>query len=212
MKKELPTYEDIMFEIPWTCGERDCPTQWHKTTYWLNQKGKKTSYTVDHYSDGDHEPVLKKDIPSMKKCDKAWKEYNEYVARTGCDPLGSFRQPESENVVHRMQALVRQGVQRVLLKGFRKAGKTSPWLIKSVPRYVKDYLDLKRANTRWVLDGFKTLKEIKKCVKEQMQGDTVKIRTKYEAVIDFNAVEIVPIKAAVRKAAVKKAAQEALLN
>lgn len=214
MKKKLQTFEDIMFEYPWTCGSKDCHYQWHKSTYWWNQKGKKTFYTIDNYSDGDQEPILKKDIPSMKEYDKAWKEYNEYVARTGCDPLNSFDGPEPKKITHQLQALVRQGVDRILLKGFRKKGKLSPWQIKSIPGYVKDYLDLERINSRapWVLNGFKNLIEMRKLVKEAMQGDKVTIRTPKEAVVDFKTIEVLPTKASEIKAHLKAAAQRALLK
>lgn len=206
MKKE--TFSDILFEFPWTCGEKDCDHQWHKSTYWWNQVGKKTSYTIDNYSDGDHKPILKKDLPTPYQQDKAWKKYRAYVAQSGKDPLNLFILPQPKTTTHIMQALVRQGVGRVLLKGIRKKGKLSPWVITNIPQHVIDYLDLTRKNRQapWVLNGSKTLVELKKMVRQAKQGDRVIIRTPKEAVIDFKVVEVIPWKASEIKAHLKEIA------
>lgn len=201
--------EDILFVMPWCCGNKDCPSQWHKSTYWGNfsKSGKRTTYTVDNYSDGDHESVLRKDLPSTKKVDQAWKEYHQYVAQTGKDPLDSFILPEPKKVEHSMQALVRQGSDRLILKGLRKRGKLSAWRLNDIPQYVREYLDLSRT-APWVLSDFKTLKELQRTCKKAGHGDRVVIRTPalLWAVVDFNVTETIPMSNKERVAFLKKAA------
>ena len=77
----------IIVEMPWHCGEQDCPVGWHKANYWFNEDGG-GGYTVDSYADGDHEEV--DDVPLPEEVEKAWKSYARYVAETGEDPLGAY--------------------------------------------------------------------------------------------------------------------------
>lgn len=205
MKKE--TFSEVLFEFPWSCGSKDCPSQWHKSTYWINITGKRSTYTIDNYSEGDHEPILKKDLPSNREQEKAWEEYRAYVAQSGRDPINHFILPAPKQITHVLQARVKQGVDRILFKGYRKTGKLSPWIIKAIPDYVKDYLDLVRiSQARWFLNGFKTLVELKKTVRQAKQGDSVVIRTPYEALVNFKVVETFPMKQSEIKAFLKEKA------
>lgn len=80
---------DIISSVPWDCGERDCSVGWHKATYWFDD-GADTGYTVDNYSDGDHEEVEQSDLPTPEQEKEAWVEYSHHVADTGADPLEEF--------------------------------------------------------------------------------------------------------------------------
>lgn len=79
---------DIIATIPWCCGERDCPAQWHTSNYWAYDDG---TYTIDQYADGDHESCDMDDIPSASEINSAWRSYFEYVAQEGLDPLDEFQ-------------------------------------------------------------------------------------------------------------------------
>ncbi len=79
---------DVLFSMAWQCGERGCSADggWHMSTYWMKGRG----YTVDNYSDGDHEEVSKKMLPSQEEVDASWLRYSEWVAKHGKDPLDNF--------------------------------------------------------------------------------------------------------------------------
>jgi len=79
---------DIIAEVPWHCGDRDCPVGWHKANYWVQEDGE---FTIDSYGDGDHETVDESDVPHGEEYSSAWEQYREHVAETGEDPLGEYR-------------------------------------------------------------------------------------------------------------------------
>lgn len=80
---------DIIMEIPWHCGESDCPAGWHMSNYWIDDSSE-LGYTVDNYADGDHVDCEESDVPSHDEYEAAWRRYNKDVAETGADPLGQF--------------------------------------------------------------------------------------------------------------------------
>ena len=82
---------DIIATVAWQCGESDCgsPGGWHTSNYWCDTDSD-TGYTVDTYSDGDHETVDESDVPTYDEVKKSWREYSEWVAEHGDDPLGEF--------------------------------------------------------------------------------------------------------------------------
>ena len=79
--------DDIMFSVAWECGDKGCPVQWHKANYWINSDG---TYTVDNYSDGDHDPVEESELPTLDEVNRSWREYARHVYKTGEDPLGDY--------------------------------------------------------------------------------------------------------------------------
>lgn len=96
---------DILFSVPWSCGDGDCPVGWHEATYWLEWEGKKNSYTVDRYTDGDHESIdVLSDLPCRMEQEKAWADYYKYVAASGKDPLKQFMLPQRPPKCHQWQA------------------------------------------------------------------------------------------------------------
>jgi|SaaInlV_165m_DNA_1040744.scaffolds.fasta_scaffold25439_2 hypothetical protein len=78
---------DVIMEMPWHCGERDCPVGWHQANYWMQEDG---TYTIDNYSDGDHQEIEEDELPSHEECQREWNEYYKDVLATGEDPLSSF--------------------------------------------------------------------------------------------------------------------------
>lgn len=74
--------DDIIATQPWTDG-----SGWHQRSFWVYSGG---TYTVDEYTDGDHEDCDESDIPSADEIDAAWREYSQHVAQTGEDPLHEY--------------------------------------------------------------------------------------------------------------------------
>jgi hypothetical protein len=75
--------DDIICEQPWS--EKG---KWFKRNFWhYSDTGR---YSVDEYSDGDHEDCDAQDVPDLEEVERDWLEYYRYVAETGEDPLGEF--------------------------------------------------------------------------------------------------------------------------
>jgi hypothetical protein len=90
---------DIWVQTAWQCGDNDCgsPGGWHKTTYWCDTESE-TGYTVDNYSDGDHELCDVEDVPTAAEAEASWLDYSRWVAEHGEDPLGEFLLDSAEYV------------------------------------------------------------------------------------------------------------------
>ena len=82
--------DDILFSMAWHCGDKDCPVGWHKRSFWIYCRGKRTTYSVDDFGDGDHESCTKRDLPTDAEVEQSWLDYSRDVAQTGEDPLGEF--------------------------------------------------------------------------------------------------------------------------
>lgn len=78
---------EIICTQAWTCGDKDCTAQWHVRNFWAYGDG---TYSVDEYSDGDHEGCDIEDIPSPEEISASWREYAQHVAETGEDPLSNY--------------------------------------------------------------------------------------------------------------------------
>jgi len=127
--------DDIICTIPWHCGERDCPVGWHLSNYWTSADG----YTVDSYSDGDHEECEESDVPTFEECDAAWRRYARDVVATGVDPLAQYNVDHSRKVQRLWQVRCHASVGRVLLTGARVSGR-GPWLMPhEIPAEVQSY-------------------------------------------------------------------------
>lgn len=116
-----------IFHIPWHCEDSDCPTHWHLATYWFGD----CKYTVDLYTDGDHEEIDQEDLPSPEAHDEAWAEYVEYCRTTGEDPVGEFcwAVPKSTKSIERWEACFRITLMGSAFEAARKVGDPH-WLTK----------------------------------------------------------------------------------
>lgn len=89
--------QDIIFELAWQCGDEppECgsPGGWHKANYWVDETAD-TGFTVDNYSDGDHDSIEESDLPTPEDVARSWVEYNQWVAENGQDPLHQFYVPK----------------------------------------------------------------------------------------------------------------------
>lgn len=155
--------DDIIASIPWSCAFDDgCAAGWHLANYWSNEDG---TYTIDSYGDGDHETIEESDLPTAQAETQAWKEYQQYVAREGKDPLGEFSVKTSRSAVQHWQARFRNWIgsseNGLIFVGAKRRGQKT-WIRGSdLPVPVRDYLALQRqpgANGVWTIPDFKTEK------------------------------------------------------
>jgi hypothetical protein len=138
--------QEPICSVPWHCGNSDgCKVGWHKATYWVDDS-EKTGYTVDNYTDGDHEAAGAGDLPSAEQEVEAWNAYYRSVAETGLDPLAEFRLPAQRRVSRKWQASVRNWIgsteHGLRVIGVRRRGR-GPWLNPlEAPVDVRDFLFL----------------------------------------------------------------------
>jgi hypothetical protein len=132
---------DILFSEAWECGDNDCKARWHKATYWT---GKGFSYTVDRYSDGDHERCDKRELPSDEAIAQSWRRYSGYVAQTGLDPLNEFITPGPTSINRVWQARyahwIGESKYGCRFTGARRRGRGDWRTSKELPAEVRDFL------------------------------------------------------------------------
>ena len=128
---------DIISTQAWACGDKHCTAQWHQRSFWAYCKG---TYSVDEFSDGNHEGCDEADLPSPEEIDANWRDYAAHVAATGSDPLGNYRVSRS---VGRREvwyfAFNKSIVGPVLLRA-RRGRRITPG--HELPKHVRDYLGL----------------------------------------------------------------------
>ena len=125
---------DIIAEMPWHCGERDCPVGWHKINYWIQLDG---GYTVDSYSDGDHEDIDEEDLPSVEKIDAAWERYRKDVVATGEDPLSQYSVSHTYKRRARYKIEFRNSIGGAFLCRWKQGRK--PWSYDLPPEHLAGY-------------------------------------------------------------------------
>lgn len=140
---------DIIATEAWSCDfEGGCKAGWHKANYWIDGRG----YTVDRYSDGDHEPISRRDLPTPEQVEKSWESYGEYVARTGLDPLEEYMVPRTTKRKERYTATFREGIVGPVLV---RVTRGEPLPLRTLPAWVTEYLCVERKNESapWVFAG-----------------------------------------------------------
>jgi len=142
-----------IFSVPW---EGD---GWHLATYWIDGRG----YTYDSCSDGDHESVLTRDLPTWPQQRQSWIEYFEFVLATGTDPIGVIMLPSrkrKEEVWHfRFSPSILGYVCIAARHGRQQYG--GPWNksrkmrhLNELPDYVHEFLNTEKGRHRLVLRDF----------------------------------------------------------
>ena len=126
---------DVIMEMPYNCGEKDCPVGWHKTSYHIRMDG--AGYTVCD-EDGDHEDIDEEELPSWDEYDKAWNRYYKDVAWSGTDPLDQFMVRDTYKAKRRYKVEIRNSIGGVMVCGWKQGRK--PWSFKHLPRSVAEYL------------------------------------------------------------------------
>lgn len=129
--------EDIICQEPWFCGEQDCPVGWHLASYWVYDDG---TYSVDWYSDGDHEDIDGSDLPTFDDQDLEWTGYYEHVAATGEDPLDQLMFPRTTEVRERWELRFAKSIAGAVLQEARRAGKN--YLPREISPELKRWLRL----------------------------------------------------------------------
>lgn len=129
---------DIVMEVPWHCGERDCPVGWHMSNYWLYEDG---TYSIDKYADGDHEDCELEDVPSYADYLQAEIDYAWYVHDKERDPLNLFNVPVKRKKKLKCKAWFLKGRKtEAYLVRITIEGKDTN--VRVLPGDVRDYLSL----------------------------------------------------------------------
>jgi hypothetical protein len=132
--------DDIIATLAWACGEKDCKAQWHKSSYWIYGGKKRPTYSCDSYSDGDHETVSRKDVPSAEEERESWQKYAAYVVETGLDPLDEFSVKHSVKGRQRWRFRINDSIVGPVLAGAQRGRRPVP--LADLPQYIRDYLNL----------------------------------------------------------------------
>lgn len=134
---------DIICTQAWTCGDKDCAAQWHVRNFWAYGDG---TYSVDEYSDGDHEDCDIEDIPSPEEISASWRDYAQHVAETGEDPIGNYyvRRHRTERQAWQF-CFGNSIIGPVLLRARRGRRRV---LAADLPLHVREYLNLHRDGRR----------------------------------------------------------------
>jgi hypothetical protein len=127
---------DILFSLPWACGNKDCKAQWHRATYWIDTEG----FSLDNYSDGDHTSIEEADLPQADEIDAAWREYARDVLRSGKDPLGEYLVKGFVPVRQRWQFRLDAAPNGVRVMAARHAGRGYSW--GQLPEHVKTFMHI----------------------------------------------------------------------
>lgn len=130
---------DIIYTIPWHCGDSDCSEGWHQRNYEIHHDG---TYTLDNYASGDPEGVDEADLPTYEEAHKAEEEYRVHVHETGEDPLYQYRVKHSYKRKVRYTAEFRQSIGGAILCRWKRG--RGAWSIgtQPAPKMLADYLDL----------------------------------------------------------------------
>jgi len=148
--------DDILFSVAWQCGDKDCAQQWHKSAYWIYPGKKRATYSVDNYSDGDHETIGARDLPATAEITKSWVAYSRFVLETGTDPLAEFFVKYETKTRERWEFKFSKSIVGPMLQQARRRGKqyTAP----NLPSHVREYLNLRKSGAP-TLQDFKTAAE-----------------------------------------------------
>jgi hypothetical protein len=162
-----PCEEAVDWDV-YCCGEKDCPTQWHRVFHGLEYErtyGKLEIRLVSCDEDGNWETnAVWTEDDAWEGSDiqrhldtnlgdhfKQWQAYYEHVLRTGEDVLGEFRIGRKRKRKQRWQVWMHRSIVGTAMARVRRYGKpeTHPHLL---PDDVKKYLLLKSDQLHMDLD------------------------------------------------------------
>ena len=124
--------QDVITQVPWRTD-----TGWAQATYWGGDE-----FTVDRYTDGDHDDIEEADVPTADAVKQAWREYYQDVASTGADPLGVFASEAWSTIkrVERWQFKFNNSIIGPVLVAARRAGRD--YHGRDLPTHVQFWLTL----------------------------------------------------------------------
>jgi len=213
--------EDIIEQIPVACGDKDCPVQYHMEYYWIymGKTGKRCRFSVCD-ADGNHEDIKRRDVPTPARAAAAWREYYEYCARTGLDPVGEFLRDGAANrpakkIRYRARLSRWIGESVHGLKALEFSRGRGPWRPASeMPGHVAEYLGAAPFKCAgWVMGEFKSIAALRDAMKGNDSGRFLRRprREFLRPVIEFTVDEPgAPVPAAVIAAKIRKAARAAI--
>lgn len=185
------SYSDIYTTHPWQCGDPACAATggWHLSNYWFYVTGKRVTYTVDKYADGDHDTCLKRDVPGYAQTHAAWLDYARWViAHRGADPLNNYTPNRETAATHILTVGVRPSLIGAVIHSItlRRKGRKGvdlyiPTLAVSpdpVMKEVREFVQLERRGERWIVGQGTTWGELKEAYenKWRMKHGSFQIR------------------------------------
>jgi len=126
---------DIYTAQPWNCGDSDCLFGWHKESFWHYEDG---TWTVDRYTDGNHQKCEPEDVPTWEQEEAAWVRYAEDVAETGEDPLSVFTVERTYKRTARWEFQYTPSILGMILVSARKGDRGPSVKTGHLPETVRD--------------------------------------------------------------------------
>jgi hypothetical protein len=96
---------------------------------------------VDSFSDGDHDDCDEENLPSWEEIDADWREYHQFVAETGSDPLSEFMVRRNRTFKEIWYASFGQYIGGVCISRLQHAGRRYCHF-HEISEQVRDYLML----------------------------------------------------------------------
>ena len=157
---------DICARVPWHCGNSDgCEQGWHLASYWI-QDDAREPYTLDNYSDRDHDPV--DELPTPEEESEAWEQYRQHVAETGEDPLCEYLVDRVLVKRQTWQVVFKDAVGGCLFAMCRRNGRGNWTKPCEAPRELLDYLLVEKRSPRGRLWFFpEGMERLKQCVADE---------------------------------------------
>ena len=134
---------DTIMEMPYNCGEKDCPVGWHKTSYHIRMDG--AGYTVCD-EDGDHEDIDEEELPSWDEYDQGMESVLQGRCMVGNRSVGpvlgiamaSICLPPTYKAKRRYKVEIRNSIGGVMVCRWKPGRKQ--WESGHLPRSVAEYL------------------------------------------------------------------------
>ncbi len=165
MKTKVPQYSDLIATRAWRDWDDadDDDGGWRVQHLWIYGGDKRSDYSTCD-SDGNHEPCSARDAKTFSRDEgKSWKDYAEWVAEHGTDPLMNYRVEYTTKRTETWVARVRKaiGYQTCglsLVSARRKGGKSvKPG---DLPAHVSEFLELKKyGQSNYCLEGIVELSD-----------------------------------------------------
>ena len=133
---------EVLFEMP--VRNEDYDSGWRRVSYcmsWDDDPPGYGEYTVCD-EEGYHDPIDKDDVNhASARHEEAWKEYGEYVARTGLDPLSEYFVPRTYKRKVRYTVEFRNSIGGAYLCRWRR-GARGAWTLAMPDKLLADAFSL----------------------------------------------------------------------
>lgn len=125
---------DIIRQVP-NEGEHG----WHLMSYWTHDDPDEP-YTVDPYTDGDHDGIDEAEVPTVEQEQRAWRDYYEHAAATGSDPLNALGVRGATQRRERWEFRLNDSIIGPVFIDARRAGRV--YRAADLPAHVREWLTL----------------------------------------------------------------------